>query len=358
MGVHWRVPAIALLAVVGSTGVLAQRPGFDLELDEQTLDVLPEPPAAVTAEGARLIFGIAPVRTQGLLSDQLRAGIRSMLGSNGRARFVHLRAFVAGSGDSRRVQEVVSEVFQNRKRPLPSLSVIQVGALDHEGAQVMVEYVAEDRRPQNPAGVAFVTSGMLTAEEQSLDVLPLVDEAIGRIGGDVSRLGADVLRVTCYCSSLPDGEAVRRTMLDGFPGAEINAVQTRRSYGAGWVTCEAAARLPESAVAVAADDPGRVATIGPGRVTFTGAQLAFRSEDDDIRLAFERLGRVLEESGSSYEHVVKWNIYPLSLALAERIRVLGNEFVSESSPPLATTAEVEGLPSLDASFAVDLVAVE
>jgi enamine deaminase RidA (YjgF/YER057c/UK114 family) len=45
------------------------------------------------------------------------------------------------------------------------------------------------------------------------------------------------------------------------------------------------------------------------------------------------------------------------MALADRIWTLGFEFIDKSRPPASTMAEFEGLPSLDASFAVDVVAV-
>jgi len=358
-----RVASRTLAAVLGVTFsvavAFAQRDEFELELelDTQELEALPEPPAAVTAGVTRLTFGVAPVSTDGLLTNQLRNSIRALLSSRNRARFVHLRAFVAGSGDSRRVQEVVSEVFQNRHRPLPSLSVIQVGALPYDGAQLVLEYVTEERREQNPYGIALVSSGAVEASSQTLESAPLVEKALERIRSEFASLGRDppeVLRATCYCSTLADGTEVRRAMLAAFPGADVNPVEMRRGYARGSATCEAVVRLAGPAHPLKSP---RGAVLGPGPATFTGAQLGFRTEDSDIRLAFERLGRVLEESGTSLDQVVKWNIFPLSLALAERVHDLGLELLDRSEPPVTVLVETEGLPSLDASFAVDMVAV-
>ena len=107
---------------------------------------------------------------------------------------------------------------------------------------------------------------------------------------------------------------------------------------------------------VARSEPIDLAVIGPGRVSFTSSQLAFRYQDSDIRLAFTRLGRVLQKNGTSFQRVVKSNIYPISLALAGKIRSLGFEFFDRTNPPANTTVELEGLASLDASFAMDVVA--
>ena len=44
---------------------------------------------------------------------------------------VKLRAFVAGSGDLRRVKDIVAEDLTDKKQALPAVSTIQVGALAH-----------------------------------------------------------------------------------------------------------------------------------------------------------------------------------------------------------------------------------
>src|SRR5205814_4019555 len=69
--------------------------------------------------------------------------------SNG-ATIVKLRAFVAGSGDLRRAPAIVSETFAVKHLPLPAVSVIQVGALPMEGAQVILESIAVAKKETNP----------------------------------------------------------------------------------------------------------------------------------------------------------------------------------------------------------------
>ena len=66
---------------------------------------------------------------KGLLSQQTRDALKAILKANGGAPVVHIRAFVAGSGDLRRVAQIVSDVFGDKKMPLPSVSVVQVGGL-------------------------------------------------------------------------------------------------------------------------------------------------------------------------------------------------------------------------------------
>ena len=67
-----------------------------------------------------------------------------------------LRAFVAGSGDMRRVQAIVSETFTERRLSLPALSVVQVGGLPLEGAQVVIEATSVGKKDVNPNGLVFI----------------------------------------------------------------------------------------------------------------------------------------------------------------------------------------------------------
>src|SRR5271155_4008063 len=118
-----------------------QRKNADKEPPPQTLPVLKDPPAAVVADAARLTFHVSPLSAKGLLTQQTRDALQALLRANHGAPMVKLRAFVAGSGDVRRVQAIVSEILTDKKMPLPAVSTIQVGALPLEGAQVVIESI-------------------------------------------------------------------------------------------------------------------------------------------------------------------------------------------------------------------------
>src|SRR5580704_16435212 len=76
----------------------------------QTLELPKDPPANVTAETSRLVFHVSPLSGKGLLSAQVRDALKALLKSSGGATIVKLRAFVAGSGDLRRVSFINSEI--------------------------------------------------------------------------------------------------------------------------------------------------------------------------------------------------------------------------------------------------------
>ena len=95
----------------------------------QALEVLPDPPAAILAETSRLVFHVSPLSNKGLLSQQIRDALKAIAKLSGGATLVKVRAFVAGTGDLRRVQQIIADDFTEKRLPLPAISTIQVGAL-------------------------------------------------------------------------------------------------------------------------------------------------------------------------------------------------------------------------------------
>ena len=60
---------------------------------------------------------------------------------------------------------------------------------------------------------------------------------------------------------------------------------------------------------------------------------------------------------ASIKEVAWSSIYPLSQASADEVRKIRFEYYDPSRPPASTLLPFEGLPSMDASFAVDAIAV-
>lgn len=272
----------------------------------QTLALPKDPPFAAVGDASRLVFNVSPLSPKGLLSQQTRDALKSILKANGGAPVVHLRAFVAGSGDLRRVPQIVSEVFTDKKMQLPSVSVIQAGALPLENAQIAIEAVSESKKQINPDGLTFV------AAQVSLDKL------------------ASAVAVTCFVSDLASAPSLAAR----FPGAAVDIVQTQRIPERAMTRCEGVVRGGKT-----------------GRLAFTGTQIAFGSEEKDAKLAFQRLDRGLAEAGATPADIVATNIYPLSGTLGELARKLRPAAGAFSIIPF------EGVASMEAGFAVDAVAL-
>ena len=325
--------------------------------DTQTLPPPKELPGAVTAETDRLAFGASPLIGKGLLSQQTRDALKALLKTN-HGTIVKLRAFVAGSGDLRRVGELVAETFTEKHLPLPVLSVVQVGALPMEGAQVVLESIEVDKKVVNPHGIAFLAGQNAPSVAQSLARLTVALKG----GGMQSE---DALRVTCFVSSLDEQREAHQLMAAAFPGAVLNYVQMQREPVTPAAECEAVARLraavpePVSFLNPADLDKSpnysQLALVKSPKLVITGTQLAFGSQEGDIKLAFERLQRVLSSSGARFDQVVMSHTYVTSSAIIPRVRTVRAGYYSSTAPPASTLLPFEGLPSLDAAFGVDVI---
>src|SRR3954470_13981441 len=145
----FRLLSILLIVSVGSEALLWSAPKKKKKDDEEITQTLAEPkdpPAATVADANRLSFFVSPLSAKGLLSQQLRDALRNLLAQARGSQIVKIRAFVAGSGDLRRVPAVVSEKFKDKRHTIHAVSVVQVGALPLVGAQVILEATASDRK--------------------------------------------------------------------------------------------------------------------------------------------------------------------------------------------------------------------
>ncbi len=273
--------------------------------ETQTLALPKDPPMVAVGETNRLVFHVSPLSTKGLLSQQTRDALKAILKANGGAKVVHLRAFVAGSGDLRRVPQIVSEVFTAKRMQIPSVSVVLVGRLPLENAQVVIEAVSVGKKEVNPDGLTFVEASQLG--------------------------GATPLRVTCFVSSIDSAQSIAAR----FPAVPVNVVQTQRAPVRGDETCEAV---------------GRGGLVKAPRLAFAGTQVAFGADEKAGALAFQRLDRELNAAGVQVSDIIETNVYSLSErmgALARKIR---------TTPGRIVVVQSEGVASLDGAFAVDAIA--
>ena len=85
--------------------------------------------------------------------------------------------------------------------------------------------------------------------------------------------------------------------------------------------------------------------------------MAFGIQEADAKLAFSRLEKELVQVGASLKNAAMSSVYPLSESSANLVRKVRFEYLDQARPPASTMLLFEGLPSMDASFAVDVVAV-
>ncbi len=300
----------------------------------QTLKLPQDPPLVAVGETARLVFHVSPLSSHGLLSEQVRNALKAVLKLNGGAQIVHIRAFSAGNGDVRRIPQIVSDVLGERHGPLPSVSVLQVGALPLEDAQVVLETVSVGKKDVNKDGVTFHAAETAVATEPTMPLKPLLQKAIDQLAAKMG--GKPALAVTCFASELEGAKELLHMVTAAFPGAAVNLVQPRRLAWQTEARCEGVSR--------------GAAGGGSARTAFSGTQVAFGTEEKDAAVAVQRLDRALTEAGAA----------PTASAQSLRLYVLSPATTAVARKQLTGIApvasvSVEGVGPASAGFAIDAV---
>ena len=318
LAAEFPIPALQIGAGNKPPVIRPEKKDKKKELPNQALGAVAQPPLALAADGTKLSFLGAPLSSRGLLSQQTRDALKFLIAQAHGAQFIRIRAFVAGSGDLRRVPQLVSEACADRHLSLPVVVTVQVGALPLEGAQVQLEATMQQGRPVNPGGVRFVA-----AEAESSKA------ALAKL-----RESGELLHATCYVPSI-EGRA---------PMDAVVWIQPQRLPAQATTTCEGVTRNAAA---------GGVAQA----LVLTGAQLAFSYSQEDAKLAYERLEKTLKSANSTLKNAVFLSFYPLSSQLAEQARHTGATYIDPARAPAGIrTIIFEGLPSMDGSFAIEAVA--
>ncbi len=336
--------AAAALLSLAAPGIYSQRKKKNDEPKPQVLPLPPELPMALAAETDTLDFHISPLQKAGGLSAQIHQSLTDLIRDTHGETIVKLRAFVAGAGDARRVQAEVADIFSDRKLPLPVLSVLQVGALGDYAAKVVIEAVVSTHKTVNPNGLAFV-AGQTGAS---------LNEAMERLERSIrtARIQpGQVLRTTCFTSSIDSFEAVRDKLQALFPKTSINIVQAVRDPPNDASMCEAVGAItePSPQAPVVWLSVERTTLVSAPQLIFTGLQLTFGSFLDDAHEAFLRLQRAATAL-QPVEVPVQVNAFTLNSYASSALRK------TTSYPATTFSIEmVEGMPAIDATAGIEAV---
>ncbi len=318
---------VALICAVAGTAFAAKKKNPD-DIT-QVLELPKDPPAVAIGETRRLTFYVSPLSARGLLSQQTRDAMKAILKASGNAPMIHIRAFVGGSGDLRRVPQIVSDVLTDKKMALPSVSLVQVGGLALEGAQVVLEAVTLSKKDVNTAGIGFM-EGQTTAGDSGRAALEKSLEAVRSKAGT-----ATVMKVSCFVSATGGLPEMAGLAASRFPGAAVNVVQTLRAPVRTEATCEAVTQG---------------GSVRAERLAFSGTRISLGADEKAAGLTFQRLDKDLADAGAEQGSIVAMSIYPLVTRIGEMARAVRGQAGAMTAVPF------EGVASLDAAFAVDAVA--
>jgi enamine deaminase RidA (YjgF/YER057c/UK114 family) len=334
---------ILICLLAGAIVLLPQRRKNE-EPKTQVLPLPPELPMAVAANTHALDFHISPMLKTGRLSTQIHQSLADLIRDTRGETIIKLRAFVSGAGDARRVQDVVGELFTEHRLPLPVVSVLQVGALADDAAQVVIEAVVETKRTPNPNGLAFWSG----------QTAPSFTAALQKLENSVETASVppdDVLTCTCFTTNMNDAGSLRASVQHAFPKSEINVVQALREPYDNTSSCEAVGKLPaaptQGPVVLLADS--RAALVDADRLVFTGVQLTFGNYLDDASVAYHRLERAARAL-DPIETPVVVNVFSLDASTASALRKTLH-FPNSTF----TVQPIEGLTAIDASAGIEAV---
>jgi enamine deaminase RidA (YjgF/YER057c/UK114 family) len=332
---------VVLLLAAAPAGAQKHKP--DEEPKPQILPLPPEPPMALAADTGSLDFHISPLSNSGGLSAQIRQSLNNLIRDTHGETIVKLRAFVAGTGDARRVQAAVAELFTEHKLPLPVLSILQVGALGAPGEQVVIEAVVSTHKVVNPSGLGFFfgQSG------------PSLEAALQRVkaSADAAAVPGDhILSLTCFTSQIEDFRATGKSVRALFPNTAVNIVQSVRDPASDFTLCEAVGQLvspPKTTI----EHLGTVnaTLVNSPQLVFTGLQLSFGSYLDDAHEAFDRLQRAARALGSD-ETPVEVDGFSLDRYAASALRR-----TNSLAPGVFTVQTIEGFSAIDATGGLEAI---
>jgi enamine deaminase RidA (YjgF/YER057c/UK114 family) len=317
----------------------------------QVLPLPAELPMAVTADTQTLDFHISPLLHTGGLSAQIRQSLNDLIRDTHGETIVKLRAFVAGTGDARRVQSEAVSIFTDHKLQLPVLSILQVGGLAGDAAQVVIEAVVSTHRNVNPAGLAFITGQYGRNFADALSHL--------KASAEVAQVAPDrMLTVTCFTAVMSDYDSRRAIVQSAFPKSEINIVQALRDPATEATMCESIGQLSEapSQGDLVRLDKIHTTLVNAKHLVFTGLQLCFGSFLDDAQEANQRLRRAANGAGSNMQSetfanaAIQIDAFSLTPAAGSALRKT-TSFPSSTF----TVLPVEGLTAIDATAGIDAV---
>jgi enamine deaminase RidA (YjgF/YER057c/UK114 family) len=222
------------------------------------------------------------------------------------------------------------------------------------GAQVVIEATSAERRAVNPNAVIFLPSAEAT-------------DPAGPVGYLRQRARTnEMLRVTCFLSSMENTASTQAAVTAAFPGAAVDIVQPQRQSLRSYAACEGVARQtgPQMIAGSFASKQQVLDTVKmmgyyaqSPKVIFTSTKLVFREEDADIRLAFQRLEKALEPLGAKPQDIFWTSIYALTNPVGVKTAALVKDVVGPNAVGPGASMLFEGLPSTDATAAIELIAV-
>jgi enamine deaminase RidA (YjgF/YER057c/UK114 family) len=361
-------------AVVVDEGVFLVHTAQILPFDEQGQIV----PGGVSNQTRRVL-----TRLDGLLSSA-RSDLQAA---------AKLNIYISTSNDLPIVLQALARKFSHANKPATSFVVTP---LPEPTARVAMDVVAPTRYPSKASKVEWISPlgyqdreitaaaipppGPLIYVSGMADTNSLPDATritLGKLISALDHLGlgkSDVIQLKAFFQPISQAAVVRKAIVDSFGGTAPPTVFVEWISPAPNPPIEielVAAGKPDStndnASVVFLTPPGttstkvfsRVAKVNRGQLIFISGLYGINARDGEgeVREIFQSLGKILQRTGSDFEHLVKATYYVSDDLAGNKLNDIRPEFFNPLRPPAASKAKVSGVGIPDKTVAVDTIAV-
>jgi enamine deaminase RidA (YjgF/YER057c/UK114 family) len=224
-----------------------------------------------------------------------------------------------------------------------------------------------------PPGPIIYVSGM--ADTNSLPDATRI--TLGKLMAAIGHLGlgkSDVVQLKAFFQPMSQAAVVRKAIADFFGGIAPPTVCVE------WIS--PAPNPPIEIELIAAGKPdstndnesvvfltprgttstkvfSRVAKVNRGQLIFISGLYGMNAHDGEgeVREIFQSLGKILQRSGSDFEHLVKATYYVSDDVAGNKLNDIRPEFFNPVRPPAASKAKVRGVGVPGKTLTVDMIAV-
>lgn len=264
-------------------------------------------------------------------------------------------------------------------RPWPAVCEV-IGALEDGDAKVAADAVAtaEPGSKARQSNVAILpTGGRIYISGQAdpgADLAEATRKTLLGLNDTLTHLGLDrsrVVQAKAFLQPISGAADVRREMAAFFGGAEqtppVVLVEWRmpQPIEIEWIVAAPGTASGEtveySATPKLKASPvfSRVAKVNRGPLIYLSAFRGAAAESGTKQVAtiFDSLGRVLNEAGSDFQHLVKATYYVSSDEASKALNEIRPHFYNPNRPPAASKASVRAVGAEGLSVTLDMIAV-
>lgn len=243
-----------------------------------------------------------------------------------------------------------------------------------------VEWISPMGYPDGEICPAAVAPGPLIYVSGMADTNQLPDATritLGKLTSAISHLGltkSDVVQLKAFFQPMSEAAVVRKAIVDFFGGTAPPTVFVE------WLSPAPGPPIEIELIAAGKSNPtngndsvifvtppgttstkvfSRIAQVNHGKLIFISGLYGMNAEDPagEVREIFQSMGKILQTTGSDFEHLVKATYYVSDDIAGNKLNDIRPEFFNPLRPPAASRAKVRGVGLPDKTFAVDMIAV-